>query len=131
MSQATSRTSRSHQTDSAEHGAEPGRSFLRSYWAEISAVVLFGLGVFLLVEQMQIKMIIWHWLVASYQATVAFVRGLLHAVYNWFAPIEVSGLCWCRSDSCLSGHYGVCIPRKGDWQVLALDGRFQLLQVGM
>ena len=90
MSQATSHTSRSQQTDSTEHEADRGPSFLRRYWAEISSVVLFGLGVFLLVEQMHIKVIIWHWLVASYQATVAFVHGVLHAVYNWFAPIEVS-----------------------------------------
>lgn len=39
---------------------------------------------------MQIKAIIWRWLVTSYQAVVTFTHGALHAVYNWFAPIEVS-----------------------------------------
>lgn len=88
MSQATSHASR--KTESAENEVQRGPSFLRKFWAEISAVCLFGLGVFLLVEKMQIKAIIWRWLVASYQGTVTFVHGGLHAVYNWFAPIEVS-----------------------------------------
>lgn len=69
---------RTHRNDREKH---PGRVvlFLRSYWFEISAVVLFALGVFLLVERMKIKTFIFdalEWLAHRVNRAVSLISEI-------------------------------------------------------
>jgi hypothetical protein len=59
----------------------PEPSFFRRFWFEILAFLFLGLGIFLLVERLEIKVILWRWILRVGE-TVAAVAA---AIGSWFA----------------------------------------------
>ena len=96
MRHASSGSAGSQERTPIEHEAEIRPNFPQKYWAEILAICLFGLGVFLLVEQMKIKIVIWQWLVSLYHSAVAIAKSTLAVIHSLIEHVEVSdmvGIC--------------------------------------
>ena len=84
--ESSSHKSRHHEEAEKEPGFLVSR--IRRYWFELTAFGLFALGIFLLVEQLEIKAFIWRTLVNL----AGVVRGAASGLLNFFEGIKKSNL---------------------------------------
>jgi len=115
-----------HRTHKNDREQRPGRVvlFLRKYWFEVLAAVLFALGVFLLVERVKIKASIFgalRWLAKS---IVNVVTSILILVAIWMMGYSVRRTRLRRSPNVNSAE--PC-PKCGGHLGRAHAGRFQRL----
>jgi hypothetical protein len=67
-------------------------SFFDTYWFELTVVALLGLGTFLLLERLQIKAVVYRFVVRVAGGTWARVRSAGRAALDWFHEVETSDL---------------------------------------
>ena len=67
-------------------------SWLRHYWLELSALLFFVVGVFLLLEQLEIKATIWKIMVGVYEALRSSGRSIRDTAVYVFSTFEKSDL---------------------------------------
>ena len=84
------RSGRRH--DERDERSEPRESFLEAYWFEFTALSLFALGVFLLVERLEIKVIVWRALVRWTKTTVDAATGLAYSIWDILYDVQKSDL---------------------------------------
>jgi hypothetical protein len=79
----------------SRHRAHPHRrrpSFFKRFWFEILAFVLLASGVFLLVERLQIKAILWRWILAVVELIATISSAMAHWISQHVITIEKSDL---------------------------------------
>jgi len=83
---------RSHRRRPSGTSTRHHASFLRRFWFEILALILFGIGVFLLLERLQIKSIAYRALVSSYRATAELFSNVANGATAALERVERSDL---------------------------------------
>ena len=68
------------------------RSFFDSYWFEITVVALIGLGIFLLLERLEIKATVWGAAVSLAHTVASAVRSLARGISGRLHTVETSDL---------------------------------------
>ncbi len=71
---------------------EPKKSFVDTYWFEITVIGLLGLGIFLLLERLQIKAAVYEQVVRFLGSTWTAARSTGRALLNWLRDVETSDL---------------------------------------
>lgn len=77
---------------SSRHKKRKEPTIWREYRFEITVVVLMALGIFLLVEEMEIRQTIWHWLGIILSATAHGLRGFFNTVLNTLGNMRASNI---------------------------------------
>ena len=70
----------------------PEPSFLQRFWFELLAALFLALGVFLLVERLNIKQILWRWLVAAWEGVLNMGSAASHWIARNVIAVEKSDL---------------------------------------
>ena len=83
---------RSHRSRRHAHREPRGPSLFQRFWFEILALALLALGVFLLVERLQIKSIVWKWLVRVGELVAAIGSVIGHWISQHLITVEKSDL---------------------------------------
>ena len=68
------------------------RSFFDTYWFELTVVVLLGLGTFLLLERLQIKAVVYRFVVRVAGNAWQHIRSTGRAALDWLHEVETSDL---------------------------------------
>jgi hypothetical protein len=75
-----------------EKKEQQARSFFDTYWFEFTVVALLGLGIFLLLERLQIKAAVYHFAVRHLSGLWASIRSAGRTTLDWLHEVETSDL---------------------------------------
>jgi hypothetical protein len=83
---------RSHRSRRHAHREPRGPAFFERFWFELLALFLLALGIFLLVERLQIKVILWGWILRLVELIAMIGSAMGHWISQHVITIEKSDL---------------------------------------
>lgn len=95
MTESTSVSKHKTTKQGAKHHEKQRRSIrstLKHHWFEISVLVMMAMGIFLLVEQLEIKELIWRGLVSCARSIADGAQWLWGKAVDVVAPVEASDI---------------------------------------
>jgi len=75
-----------------ERKEQKERSFFDTYWCELSVVALLGLGIFLILEQLEIKAAVYDFMVRTGGGAWTHIRSAGRATLGWLREVKTSNL---------------------------------------
>jgi hypothetical protein len=68
------------------------RSFFDTYWFEITVLGLLGLGIFLLLEELEIKAMVYDFMVRNGRGVLTYIRSTGRSVWEWIRQVKTSNM---------------------------------------
>jgi len=68
------------------------QSFCDTYWFEMTVVTLMGMGIFLILEELEIKAAVYHFVVDHFVGAWTYIRSTGRSVLDWIRQVKTSNM---------------------------------------